>query len=139
MKRNKIKRKKLSNSRVFYINNMDFRNHNHHTGNSLGTAGNMAEMEDKLGMDAVLPMHFPLIPLLIPLIVPPQMGHQRKRIVDLDEGFCFCIRTLGIPPFCLAYYFICKQIKIGVGKRLTYPKKFWSNEKKTLNEFSKMK
>ena len=75
---------------------MDFRNHNHHMEDSLGTAGNMGDMEDNMGMDVDLPVRFPLIPLLILLIVPPQTEHQRKRIVDLDEGFGFgfCIRTL---------------------------------------------
>ena len=87
---------------------MDFRNHNHHMEDSLGTAGNMGDMgdmADNMGMDLVLPMRFPLIPLLILLIIHPQTEHQRKRIVDLDEDFCFCIRTLDLPPFCLAYYF----------------------------------
>lgn len=69
---------------------------------SLGTAGNMGDMgdmADNMGMDLVLPMRFPLIPLLILLIAPPQTEHQRKRIVDLDEGFGFCIRTLGYTSF----------------------------------------
>ena len=55
-------------------------------------AGSMADMVDKMGMDAGLSMRFP-IGLLIIL---PQTELQ-KRIVDLDEGFCN--RTLKIPPF----------------------------------------
>ena len=66
---------------------------------SLGTAGNMGDMEDNMGMDVDLPARFPLVPLLILLITHPQTGHQRKRIVDLDEGFGFCIRTLGYTSF----------------------------------------
>jgi|RhiMetdeSRZDD1v2_1073273.scaffolds.fasta_scaffold1052318_2 hypothetical protein len=58
-------------------------------------AGSMADMVDKMGMDAGLSMRFP-IGLLIIL---PQTELQIKRIVDLDEGLCFCNRTLKIPPF----------------------------------------
>jgi hypothetical protein len=102
--KNSVNKKTLEES-FFAFNNMDFRNHNRHMEDSLGTAGNMGDMEDNMGMDLVLPVRFPLIPLLILLIIHPQTEHQRKRIVDLDEGFCFCIRTLDLPPFCLAYYF----------------------------------
>ena len=86
---------------MFAFNNMDFHNQNYHMKDNLGTVDNLAgivgmvDMAGKMGMDAAVPMHF-LLGLPISL---QQTEHQRKRIVDLDEDFCFCNYTLKNTSF----------------------------------------
>jgi hypothetical protein len=64
-----------------------------------------------MSMDVDLSTHLLKTPPIIHLQMEPQRG-----FVGLDENIYFC--TIGLPPFYPVYYFICKQERFGVGKRL---------------------
>ena len=78
VRKNSVNKKTLEES-FFAFNNMDFRNHNHHMEDSLGTAGNMGDMEDNMGMDAGLTSALPTNPPANPPNNPPTNGAPKKK------------------------------------------------------------